>query len=58
MVAVEFEPWLIIIAALLVIVEGPAATSSMHEVTELVLLPRPEALYTAALPEAAPFVGK
>src|SRR5689334_228143 len=58
MVPVEFEPQFIVIAALDVVVERPASATTMHEMPQLVLLTRPEALYAAVLPAGAPFLGQ
>jgi hypothetical protein len=51
-VTVESEPWLIVIATLVVVVKNPTTASAMHQVPQLALLARPEAFYAAAFPRA------
>ena len=55
---IELEAGLIVIRALDVVIERPAAPAAMDKVPELVLLPRPEPLYAASLARRAPLVGE
>jgi hypothetical protein len=56
MVVGKFEVWLIVIAALGIVIEGPAATSAMHQVPQFILLTSPEAFHAAAFSHCAPFI--
>jgi hypothetical protein len=52
------KPGFIVIGALGVVVERPAATSTVHQVPELVFLVSPEPLDPASVARRAPLVGK